>query len=192
LASLDDLRVRADSFLRVSALATTFFAVMNADGAGNGSSGNPVGPVTGNGQRVDPTFRESGTNGLHRLDAVDNGNGTGNGKGPAPYPDRPENGRLRLRAVPFDGPPRTDMDVFPAITSPNGVDATVGLPLMFSVITKGALPVDLAFADNNDGSATLCGTPRKTGVYRIVVKGTFGKGTKKYVVAQTFTLRVCR
>jgi predicted outer membrane repeat protein len=86
------------------------------------------------------------------------------------------------------------------ITSPNNATATVGSTFSFAVTTtgnpvptvteKGALPKKLTFTDNGNGTATITGKPKMTGVYHLTIVATFGKGTNKYVVSQAFTLTI--
>jgi hypothetical protein len=75
-----------------------------------------------------------------------------------------------------------------------------GTPFSFTVTTggtpvptiteRGERPKHFLFWDNGDGTATLCGTPRKAGVYHVALKAKFGRGAVKYVVIQAFTLTV--
>jgi hypothetical protein len=90
----------------------------------------------------------------------------------------------------------------PAITSNNSATATVGTPFSFEVTTsgiptpnlkiKGRLAKGLSFVDNHNGTGEVLGTviPGKGGVYVRSIEATFGKGTTKTVVTQTFTLTV--
>ena len=89
-----------------------------------------------------------------------------------------------------------------AITSVNNVTASAGSNFSFTVTTvgtplpsiakKGKLPKSVSFHDNNNGTATISGTPaaKSPGTYRLTVKATFGKGKTKHVVNQAFTLTV--
>jgi len=87
-----------------------------------------------------------------------------------------------------------------AVTSPEGATATVGVPFSFTVTTsgipvpsitkKGRLPRRLRFSDDGDGTATISGTPKRSGVYDLAITATFGTGTTEEVVAQTFKLTV--
>ena len=90
----------------------------------------------------------------------------------------------------------------PAITSPNSASGTVGTPFSFMVTTtgiptpsvteKGRLQKQLRFTDNQDGSATISGTPEKAGVAHLAIKASYGKGKSKSVVTQAFTLTVAK
>jgi hypothetical protein len=85
----------------------------------------------------------------------------------------------------------------PAITSPDAVTFTVGIPQSFTVTTtgipvpslieKGRLLYHLTFVDNGDGTATLSGTPAKRGVRHVTITATFGRPSP---VVQDFTLTV--
>jgi hypothetical protein len=87
-----------------------------------------------------------------------------------------------------------------AITSVHAAAATVGTPFAFTVTTtgtpipslasKGTLPEDLTFVDNGNGTAVISGTPVRSGVFRVTIKATFGKGRARHVVRQAFTLTV--
>jgi hypothetical protein len=90
--------------------------------------------------------------------------------------------------------------IAPAIISPNNVRVAVGRHFTFTVTTvgtpvpwiseKGERPKHFTFVDNCDGTASLSGRPRKTGVYFMSFKAKFGQGTLKYRVIQSFTLNV--
>jgi hypothetical protein len=87
-----------------------------------------------------------------------------------------------------------------AITSLDSASATVGAQFSFKVITtgtpvpsiteKGKLPKGLKFTNNDNGTATISGTPKKKGVYHFTIKAVFGKGTSIDEVTQAFTLTV--
>jgi hypothetical protein len=195
LTGLDDLRAKADSYLTVSALATTLFAVLAPDRT-NGSAPHPVvdaPPETPTGG--DPRLPPRDTKATARIALAPTGNTS------ASYPDEPP------AWPPLPAPAGGDVAsaetaMTRAITSLNRIEATVGVPLSFTVTTtgtpvptitsKGALPGYLTFMNNGDGTATLCGRPRTTGVYHFTVRCTFGKHTDKYVVMQSFTLTVRR
>lgn len=194
LAGLDDLRDKADSYLTVSALATTLFAVLAPNGRTNGSVPHPVidprpETVTGPDPRLPP--RETAATARIALGP------TGNGS--VSYPD--EQRSWPPRPAPGCGDGAIDETAMArAITSPNRTEATVGVRLSFTVTTtgapvpsitsKGALPGHLTFMNNGDGTATLWGTPRTAGVFHFIVRSRFGKHTDKYVVMQSFTLTV--
>jgi hypothetical protein len=87
------------------------------------------------------------------------------------------------------------------ITSPDSATATVGSPFSFTVTTTGVptptvtrragkLPKHVRLAKNDNGTATLSGTPTRAGVYHLTIGATFGKGTTDVVVTQDFTLTV--
>jgi hypothetical protein len=90
--------------------------------------------------------------------------------------------------------------LYPAISSPNSATATLGSPFSFTVTTtgnpvptiseKGALPKKLTFTDNGNGTATISGKPKTAGTYHLTIKATFGSGTSKDTVTQSFTLTV--
>jgi len=87
-----------------------------------------------------------------------------------------------------------------AITSANSGSDAVAAPFSFRVttigfpvpsITKtGKLPKHVKLVNNGNGTATISGTPTKTGTYHFTLKATFGKGKTKHVVPQAFTLTV--
>ncbi len=124
----------------------------------------------------------------------------GPGDGHAPYPDSEPMGIVRFRVSTYDLTPCPEPVATRAITSPNSAVATAGSPFSFTVTTtglplprlttKGAPPRDLTMVDNDDGTATISGTPRRTGVYRTTIKARFAKHTDKYVGTQAFTLTV--
>ncbi|MGH9017835.1 MAG: hypothetical protein ACRDY1_08835 [Acidimicrobiales bacterium] len=171
LTTLAELRHKADSFLTVSALATTLFAVLGpAAGAHGNGTGNGSGP-TG---------------------ATTNGNGA--------YPDAGTAGRARLHLADGDDRPPPVAASPPGITSGNGARAVVDVAFSFTVTTtsphppvlrcKTGLPAALTFRDNHDGTATISGTPDRPGVYHPVMRAKFGHRDGRYVVAQAFTLTV--
>jgi hypothetical protein len=192
LASLDDLRDRADSYLTVSALATTLFAVLAPDHRANGSIPRavvdhpPETPPPG-----EPCAAALDTKAVPLVALAPAGNGSGS------YPDEQRSGARPPAAGSGDVSPHATAR---AITSPNRTVGTVGVPLSFTVTTtgmpvpsmasKGGLPGYLTFMNNGDGTATIVGTPRATGTYHFTVKCRFGKGTNKYIVMQSFTLTV--
>jgi hypothetical protein len=105
---------------------------------------------------------------------------------------------------------RSFADVPPAITSTANAPFTIGSFSSFLVTTtgtlvpsikeKGKLPKDLTLTDNDNGTASLAGTPGATtggayprlseGVHEITIVATFGSGTTKQVLTQAFTLTV--
>jgi hypothetical protein len=150
LASLDELRQKADNFLAVAASTTTMLAAL--------ASARPLQP-------------------------------------PSPADADPPGA-----ADPAVDQPLVDVTIAPAITSANNVKVTVGHLFTFTVTTvgtpvpwiseKGERPKHFTFVDNCDGTATLSGTPRRTGVYCTTFRAKFGQGTLKYRVIQSFTLNV--
>jgi hypothetical protein len=76
--------------------------------------------------------------------------------------------------------------------------ATVGVPFSFKLTTfgtpvpsiteKGQMPRGLDFVDNGNGTATISGSPTKSGTYHITI--TFGTRKTKDVVTQPLTLTV--
>ena len=87
-----------------------------------------------------------------------------------------------------------------AITSAESAATTVRTSFSFTVTTTGSpvpritktgsLPKYVKLTDNGDGTATISGTPKKTGTYHLKIRATFGKGKTKTVVTQAFTLTV--
>lgn len=87
-----------------------------------------------------------------------------------------------------------------AIISVAGLTTTIGSSATFTVTTsgtplpklskKGKLPKHVTFVADHDGTATISGTPTKTGTYNFTIKATFGTGKTKAVVTQAFTLTV--
>ena len=94
------------------------------------------------------------------------------------------------------------LTVAPTITSAAEATTLAGSPFSFTFTTAGSpvksitksgkLPQGLHFVDNDDGTATIAGTPggRTGGVYQLTITATFGKGTPKQTVVQEFTLFV--
>jgi len=68
---------------------------------------------------------------------------------------------------------------------------TYGLPLA-KIKDKGAIPVELHFVNNGNGTATISGIPkpRKIGVHQMTFTATFGTGRNKHVATQSFTLDI--
>jgi hypothetical protein len=90
-----------------------------------------------------------------------------------------------------------------AITSPDSKTAAVGSSFSFTVTTSGVpapsitktgrLPTHVTFVDGHNGTATISGTPAKTGVYRLMLKAFFGKrGRTSSIQTQDFTLTVAK
>ncbi|HUI99073.1 MAG TPA: Ig-like domain-containing protein, partial [Usitatibacter sp.] len=88
----------------------------------------------------------------------------------------------------------------PAITSANGATFKVGTAGTFSVTTTGtpsgasmvisetgALPAGVSFVNNNDGTATLAGTPSASGTFPITINAANGITPN---ASQSFTLTV--
>ena len=88
----------------------------------------------------------------------------------------------------------------PTITSADGVTTTVGTAFSFPVTATGtpapaigklgALPKGVSFAHGTKGSATIAGTPRKAGIYRLTITARSGSGQASSRVTQAFTLTV--
>jgi sugar lactone lactonase YvrE len=88
----------------------------------------------------------------------------------------------------------------PAIISSDSASATAGSGFTFTVSTTGSsvpaitetgtLPTGLTFLNNDNGTATVSGSPGASGVYRLTITATFGKGKAEHVVTQAFTLTV--
>jgi len=76
----------------------------------------------------------------------------------------------------------------------------VGTPFSFPVTTtgvpapsigkEGKLPAHVKVVNAGGGQGTIVGTPTKSGVYHFTITATFGKGTTKSVVTQSFILTV--
>jgi hypothetical protein len=93
---------------------------------------------------------------------------------------------------------------FQAITSPNSDTVAAGSFFTFAVTTvgnlvpsmteQGKLPKHVTFVNNGNGTATISGTPsvKKTTVYHLTIKATFGKGKAKSIVTQAYTLTVTK
>ena len=87
-----------------------------------------------------------------------------------------------------------------AITSWNSATAIVGSSFSFTVTTTGVpvpsitkmgkLPKHLKLVDDHDGTATISGVPTHAGIDHLTILATFGKGKKKSIVKQAFTLTV--
>jgi hypothetical protein len=87
-----------------------------------------------------------------------------------------------------------------AITSPSSATAVEGVSFSFTVTTagaplptlteKGKLPKRVKFIKNSNGTATISGKPKTTGVYHLTIKATFGSGATEEVAIQVFTLTV--
>jgi hypothetical protein len=183
LASLDELRRRADNFLTVAASTTTMLATLArtdryvVPSGDHKSSSEPRPPA--------PDSPTAGQTRPHGSGAVVPPCPTVR-RAKAPYPDA----QCEIH------PP--EAVVARAITSSLRVMA--GTPFSFTVTTggtpvptiteRGERPKHFLFWDNGDGTATLCGTPRKAGVYHVALKAKFGRGAVKYVVIQAFTLTV--
>jgi len=196
MASLEDLRHKADRFITVSALATTMFAIFTPGGHPNGSDRGPrVVPVSDD--VLAPATPSPTSEGAKVSNVVSLGP---TGDSSAPYPDSDQRGIVRLRVSRFDLSRHPEPAAVPAITSPNNVIATVATPISFVVTTtgspvpsitnKGVLSKCLTLVDNDDGTATISGTPDKTGVYRTTIRARFGRDAHKYVVTQAFTVTV--
>jgi hypothetical protein len=186
------LRDNADGFLTLSALATTLFAELGPRHEANGSDPNLTeGALSGNGATDERPTARLGSRAAAAVPLSPAPNG------PAPYPDTDRRAILRFPPSDVDapGPPGPR-----AITSPNKVVATAGVPVSFtvtttgapvpSIATKGALPMSVSVVDNHDGTALLCGTPTTPGEFHSKIRCSFGKGRTKYVVAQAFTVTV--
>jgi len=84
-----------------------------------------------------------------------------------------------------------------AITSASSTTFIAGQPGSFTVTAigfpppalsySGALPPGVVFTDNGDGTATLSGTPTRTGSFPLVITASDGVGPS---IIQRFTLRV--
>jgi hypothetical protein len=194
-ASLDDLRAKADGYLTVSALATTLFAVLTPDRHSNGSVRHAIDPLPETATGREPRPSPPDIQGVSLIALGPTGNGSGS------YPDE-QRDVVRPSAPGRVAGPSRETALDKAITSPNRTVATVGVPLSFTVTTtgtpvpsitsKGVLPGYVMLMNNGDGTATISGTPRTTGVFHFTVKSRFGKRTAKYVVMQSFTLTVRR
>jgi hypothetical protein len=173
LASLDELRSRADTFLAVAESTATVFAVLARSTT---APGPPVDPVAGPRHRPAPSTP---------------------GSGPAPYPDDARRGVIQVRTSVTDRQ-AIHLSGLRAIVSPDDARGTTGTPFSFTVATtgprvrsltqKGELPPGLGFADHGDGTATIAGTPTVPGVFPVTVKARFGDRTRKYFVSQTLNL----
>lgn len=151
-----------------------------------------LGPLNNNGGLTDTQAPALGS---PALDQIPFGT-TANGVTLCPGTDqrgvpRPQAGRCDIGAV--------ELVMSQAITSPDAAVGTPGSPFSFTVTTsgtpvpsiteKGTLPNHLRFTDNGNGTATISGTPKKSGVTDLTIKATFGAGsTSQYVASQAFTL----
>lgn len=194
LASLDELRQKADNFLAVAASTTTMLAALASAGPLRPPSPAVTDPTVPRGPAVDQPLVDQTPEPV-RTDPV------------RTEPARPEPVRTDpVRPEGIRGPATerhacaVESTIAPAITSPNNVKVTVGTQFTFTVTTvgtpvpwiseKGERPKHFTFVDNCDGTATMSGAPRKTGVYFITFRAKFGQGTLKYRVIQSFTLNV--
>jgi hypothetical protein len=193
LASLEELRSRADTFLAVAESTATVFAVLARATAAHAPPVDPIRrPVDDRDSPVTPGPTPGGRS-HHRPAPSTPGSAT------SPYPDDAGRGVIQvrtsaadLRAVTAAGPR--------AIVSPDGARGTARTPFSFTVATtgspvrsiteKGELPRGLGFTDNGDGTATIAGRPTVPGVFRVTVKARFGDRTRKYVVSQALTLMI--
>lgn len=194
LASLDELRQKADNFLAVAASTTTMLAALASAGPLRPPSPAVTDPTVPRGPAVDQPLVDQTPEPV-RTDPV------------RTEPARPEPVRtdpVRPEGIRVPATERhacaVESTIAPAITSPNNVKVTVGTQFTFTVTTvgtpvpwiseKGERPKHFTFVDNCDGTATMSGAPRKTGVYFITFRAKFGQGTLKYRVIQSFTLNV--
>ena len=146
------------------------------DPAGLGDNGGPTRTIA-----LEPTSPAIGAVGDTSLCSTPDQRGT-----PRPTP-------CDIGAVEFALPPQ-------AITSPDDATAAAGKPFSFAVTTsgqpapslttKGKLPKHVKLVKTGAGTATISGTPIKTGVYTFMINATFGKGKGRYVASQAFTLTV--
>jgi hypothetical protein len=193
LASLDELRQKADNFLAVAASTTTMLAALASAGPLRPPSPAVTDPTVPRGPAVDQPLVDQTPEPV-RTDPVRT-----NPARPEPVrtdPVRPEGIRVPAERHAC----AVESTIAPAITSPNNVKVTVGTQFTFTVTTvgtpvpwiseKGERPKHFTFVDNCDGTATMSGAPRKTGVYFITFRAKFGQGTLKYRVIQSFTLNV--
>ncbi|HXQ75375.1 MAG TPA: hypothetical protein VN791_02680 [Acidimicrobiales bacterium] len=209
LASLEELRRRADNFLTVAASTTTMLATLARADPYLGPSPDDVSATATAAPVSDPT--PPGRTPPTATGTVDRTCPATAPRPGAPYPD----GARRRRTAPYPDGVRGPAAPYPdaecaigtadpvvprAITSPNLVELTTGRPFSFTVTTtgtpvaslteRGERPNHFIFADNGDGTAILWGTPRKAGVYHISFRATFGRGPAKYLVIQAVTLMV--
>ena len=135
---------------------------------------------------------------------VDNGNGTATLAG---APDAGSGGSYALTITANNGVAPNATQAFtlnvneaPAITSANNTTFKVGTAGTFTVTTSGfptnasmliaetgALPGGVTFTNNNNGTATLAGTPTANGVFALTITANNGVGTP---ASQSFTLTV--
>jgi hypothetical protein len=88
----------------------------------------------------------------------------------------------------------------PTITSTDSVTATVGASFSFpvtatgtpvpSIEKTGVLPKAVRFSHKVKGTATIAGTPRTAGTYRLTITATSGSGKEKSIARQAFTLTI--
>jgi hypothetical protein len=214
LASLDELRQKADNFLAVAASTTTMLAALASAGPLRPPSPADTDPTVPRGPAVDQPLVDQTPEPVRtdpvRTDPVRTDPVRPEAARPEPVrtePARPEPVRTDpVRPEGIRGPATerhacaVESTIAPAITSPNNVKVTVGTQFTFTVTTvgtpvpwiseKGERPKHFTFVDNCDGTATMSGAPRKTGVYFITFRAKFGQGTLKYRVIQSFTLNV--
>ncbi len=176
----------------ITSAASTTFTVGAAGSFTVTTSGNPNATITRGGDPLPPN-----------LTFNDNGNGTGTLSGtPAPGTGGVYN--LTFTATNGTSPDATQnftltVNEAPAITSANSATFMVGTAGSFTVTTSGfpapaltrggaALPFNLSFTDNGNGTGTLSGTPASGtgGVYNISFTATNGSGAP----TQNFTLTV--
>jgi hypothetical protein len=193
LASLEELRSRADRFVAVVESTATVFAVLAKSpprSQGGSQRFRRLSEMTG----PDAEGRS-----LSERPAVNRSALPGQGNGAAPYPDAVRPGTVHLESLAHDAYV-TDVVIPKAIVSANTVKAVAGCAFSFTVATtgtpvpaltkKGALPDQVRFVDNGDGTATLSGTPETVGESRVTVRAKFNRKAAKYVAAQAFTLTV--
>jgi hypothetical protein len=59
-----------------------------------------------------------------------------------------------------------------------------------SIEKTGALPSSVRFSHKTKGTATIAGTPRAAGTYRLTFRARSGSGKASSAVTQAFTLTV--
>lgn len=151
-----------------------------------------------------PTVSVSGGTLPPPMTYVDNGNGTGTVSG---TPSAGTGGKYNLDFAAHNGVEPDAVQNFtltvneaPAITSIANSSCAIGVPCSFTVTATGfpvptigqtgdALPDDLLYADNGDGTGTISGTPiaGSNGSYALVFTATNGIGAN---AVQPFTLTV--
>jgi hypothetical protein len=86
-----------------------------------------------------------------------------------------------------------------AITSAGAAADSVGTPFAFTVTTSGSpvpvirtrgLPKELLCTDKGNGTAEISGTPSKPGIFHFTIKAFFGRGKRRQIESQVFTLTV--